>query len=121
MYNVCRPAGIFVSFYADPFFSLEGLVKWARGVGAAWTIWNAKVRITDLSHHAVLFERQYMQLHMDVCARIEARVHVQPCMRMYARTLAARTVKGLGYTPYVSLYRARSTFVPGNEYIRHGI
>ena len=42
-------------------------------------------------------------------------------IRMYVRTLAARTVKGLGYTPYVSLYRARSTFVLDNEYIRHGI
>lgn len=87
---------------------------------------NTKVKITDLSHrHTILFKVQYVHPYTYTCVHLYT-AHTgtntySASICMYVRTLVARTVKGLGYTLYVSLYRARSTFVLDNEYIRHGI
>lgn len=87
---------------------------------------NTKVKITDLSHrHTILFKVQYVHPYTYTCVHLYT-AHTgtntySASICMHVRTLVARTVKGLGYTLYVSLYRARSTFVLDNEYIRHGI
>lgn len=73
------------------------------------------MRITDLSHRrTVHFEFQYVHLYsIHAHASIyRAHVHVHLSIRTYVRTLAARTVKGLGYTPYVSLYQGQKHFCP---------
>lgn len=73
------------------------------------------MRITDLSHRRTIhFEFQYVHLYsIHAHASIyRAHVHVHLSIRTYVRTLAARTVKGLGYTPYVSLYQGQKHFCP---------
>lgn len=72
------------------------------------------MRITDLSHRRTIhFEFQYVHLYTRACIyipRTRTRTHLS--IRTYVRTLAARTVKGLGYTPYVSLYQGQKHFCP---------